>query len=194
MPTTTPFTIRTHPLPTDPPFILSAFDSALPHLAATGSAAQWGTEPRSTNPKFISRINDLVSAAATASPLSDASSSSAVFVAEVPLPLDAADAEVSALARTDAATGQKWLPVAAVTERAFPAYVSQRPHLEEKVQSIVKGGDFIYLSVMVSDFRTGAVRRGAGAALVGFYEKHGFVVDDTFEVEKEGGRCGRGGC
>ncbi|OBT60507.1 hypothetical protein VE03_10119 [Pseudogymnoascus sp. 23342-1-I1] len=220
MSTPTTFTIRTKPLPpTDPPFILAAFDSALPHLSRTGSAAQWGTEPRSTNPKFIARIRDLVDAAAR----EGGDAADAVFVAEVELDdgEGGVDPEVAALARRDEGSGRMMLPVAAaITESAFPAYVSERPHLAAKVKTVVEGGEYIYLSVMVSDFRTGALRKGAGAALVrrvggyakekgkrgvyadcwggnggglvGFYEKHGFVVEDRFEVEKEGGEVWEG--
>ncbi|KAI8935116.1 hypothetical protein NX059_007710 [Plenodomus lindquistii] len=155
-----PFHIRTHPLPSDPPFILSAFDSALPHLSKIGSSAQWGTTPRSTQPLYIDRINSAVETAR-----SGTSNTEAVFIAELPINNDFDTSTASV--RIDDNDGKKMLKAgAAVVTGSFPGYVLDQVNLAGLARDASQRGDFIYLSVLVSDFRIGAVRRGAGGVLL----------------------------
>ncbi|OAL47293.1 hypothetical protein IQ07DRAFT_590145 [Pyrenochaeta sp. DS3sAY3a] len=222
------FHIRTTPLQTDTPFILEAFDSALPHLASIGSAAQWGTTPRSTQPVFVEHVRASVAAAQSAS------TEAAVFVAEVALTPgleksrldsnlnvegdgDAAGAGAQApRVRKDADTPYPMLQVAAAALTGeFAAYVLAQEHLKPLVAGAIESADFLYLSVLVSDFRAGEMRRGAGGALmaqvrayargrgkravwcdcwagnggklVGYYEKLGFVAVGEFAATKDDG-------
>ncbi|QDS74387.1 hypothetical protein FKW77_005517 [Venturia effusa] len=177
------FHIRTTAHPEDATFILEAFDSALPHLASTGSGEQWGSQPRSNQPVFVKRVQDEVDKAR-----SGISDCDAVFVAEV-----VGDDVVAGCteSRCDEAGKQKKMFVkvaAAVVCGVFPGYVSEQGHLDPFVRGAVGRADFLYLSVMVSDFRTGGLRKGAGAVLAqcvkGFYEAQGFVVVDGFEARK----------
>ncbi|KAE9993595.1 hypothetical protein EG327_004354 [Venturia inaequalis] len=199
------FHIRTTALPEDTTFILEAFDSSLPHLAKTGSGEQWGSEPRSTQEVFVKRIQTEVEKAR-----SGMSENNVVFVAEVPS--DEVVAE-STRVRRDEVDQQILKVAAAVVQGEFPSYVAERKNLEACVRAAVERADFLYLSVMISDFRSGGLRKGAGAVLaqrvkeyarekgkatvycdcwagnggklVGFYESQGFVPVDGFEAKRD---------
>lgn len=168
------FHIRSTPLPTDAPFILEAFDSALPHLASIGSAQQWGTTPRSTQPVFVEHVRAAVAKAH--SPSTD----DAVFVAEVTLTPDLeksldlnldVDGDGAQTPRVRKDADQLQDPMLAVAAAAltseFAAYVLAQEHLKPLVASAIESADFFYLSVLVSDFRAGELRRGAGGVLMG---------------------------
>ena len=153
------FHIRDEALAEDVGFILAAFDSTLPHLATIGSGAQWGSEPRSTKPSAVARIQGAVEKAR-----SGTGENYAVFVAEVPID-DGLD-PVAGSVRRDKSDKQMLQVGAAVVQGSFSAYVAEQPHLDAHVREAVERDDFIYLFVLISDFRAGALRKGVGAALV----------------------------
>ncbi|KAH8721511.1 hypothetical protein GQ44DRAFT_829091 [Phaeosphaeriaceae sp. PMI808] len=202
------FHIRDEALPEDADFILEAFDSTLPHLATIGSGAQWGSEPRSTEESSVERIRVAVEKARSSS-----SDNHAIFVAEVPIE-DGLD-PVAGRTRRDNANQQMLQVGAAVIKGSFPVYVAEQKHLDAHVRAAIERADYIYLDTMISDFRTGALRKGSGAALVrrvrqyglekrkaavyvdcwagngerlvGFYKSQGFVPIGDFQVEKDDG-------
>lgn len=149
--------IRDEALPEDAEFILEAFDSALPHLASIGSEKQWGLEPRSTQKVFVDRIRTAVEKAR-----SRTSDNDTVFIAEVPLD-DNRDLGAASVRRVG--DNQMLKVGGAIVQGFFPSYVLEQRNLEAHVREAVERADFIYLSVMVSDFRVGALRKGAGALL-----------------------------
>lgn len=152
------FHIRDKALPEDANFIVEAFDSTLPHLASIGSGSQWGSEPRSRSADHVQRIRTAIDNARTGT-----SDKDAVFIAEVPIDDDGQDAIAGRIRNVG---GQRFLQVgAAVTKGSFPAYVVDREDLDESVRADIEWGDFVYLYVMISDYRAGALRKGAGAAL-----------------------------
>ncbi|KAF2789395.1 hypothetical protein K505DRAFT_284490 [Melanomma pulvis-pyrius CBS 109.77] len=207
------FHIRDEALPEDAEFILEAFDSTLPHLASIGSGAQWGSEPRSKNESSVKRIRGAVEKAR-----SGTSDSDAVFVAEVPV--DDGLVPVGGRTRRDKDNQQMLQVGAAVVEGSFPAYVADQQQLAARVQAAVERADYIYLFVMISDFRVGALRKGAGAALaqrvrqyalekgktavyvdcwsgngerlVEFYKSQGYVPVDDFQGKKDDGSIWHG--
>lgn len=153
------FHIRDEALPEDASFILAAFDSALPHLASIGSESQWGSEPRSTQDIFVERIRSLVEKAR-----SGTSDSDAVFIAELLVDNDFDNVQGRAIRNEG---GQQMLKVAgAIIQGSFPKYVAEQKHLEARVQAAIDRADYIYLFAMVSDFRVGSLRKGAGTALI----------------------------
>ncbi|KAH9864327.1 hypothetical protein J1614_010261 [Plenodomus biglobosus] len=152
------FHIRDEAQPEDADFILEAFDSALPHLASIGSEKQWGLKPRSTQKVFVDRIRAAVGKARSGN-----SDSDAVFIAEVPVD---DDRYVGAASVRRIGGNQRMLKIGgAIVQGFFPSYVLEQPNLEAYVREAVERADSIYLSVMVSDFRVGALRKGAGALL-----------------------------
>ncbi|KAF2853075.1 hypothetical protein T440DRAFT_552889 [Plenodomus tracheiphilus IPT5] len=207
------FNIRDEALPEDAVFILEVFDSALPHLASIGSERQWGTEPRSTQEAFVERIRTAVKKAQ-----SGTSSHDAVFIAEVSVENDLEP--VPGRVRRDE-SGQQMLKVAgSIVQGSFPSYILEQPNLEALVQKAVERADCIYLGALVSDFRVGVLRKGAGSVLlqrvkqyaletgtaavyldcwagneeglVGFYKSQGFVPVDDFHAKKEDGSIWHG--
>ncbi|KAF2126585.1 hypothetical protein P153DRAFT_369282 [Dothidotthia symphoricarpi CBS 119687] len=207
------FHIRDEALPEDADFILEAFDSALPHLASTGSGMQWGSEPRSTQETYVKRTRVAVEKARSGTNDNDA-----VFVAEVPVD-DSLD-PVAGRTRRDKANQQMLQVAAAMTTGSFPSYVAEQQNLDAYVRTAIERADYIYLSTMVSDFRAGALRKGAGATLVqrvrqyalekgkaavycdcwagngerlvGFYISQGFVPVDDFHAKKDDGSIWHG--
>jgi hypothetical protein len=152
------FHIRDEALPEDADFILEAFDSTLPHLASIGSGTQWGSEPLSTKESYVERIRVAVEKAR-----SGTSDNDAVFIAEVPV--DGGLDPVTGRARRDRVNQQMLQVGAAIVQGSFPLYVAEQQHLDARVRAAIERTDYIYLFVMVSDFRAGALRKGAGAAL-----------------------------
>lgn len=152
------FHIRTSALPEDATFILEAFDSTLPHLASIGSGEQWGSEPRSKQVVFVERIQKEVEKAR-----SGTSDNEVVFVAEVPT--DEPMAESTRIRRDEVNKQQMIKVAAAIVQGEFPSYVVERQNLEVSVRAAVERDDYLYLSVMISDFRAGYLRKGAGAVL-----------------------------
>lgn len=152
------FHIREEVLLEDVQFILEAFDSTLPHLASIGSGAQWGSEPRSTQESSIKRMQEAIEKARSGTNDTDA-----VFVAELPVD-NSLDLGIARVRRHK--DGQRLLQVgAAVTEGSFPAYITGQPNLTAFVQAAMERTDFLYLFVLISDFRAGALRKGAGTVL-----------------------------
>ncbi|KAG7284295.1 hypothetical protein NEMBOFW57_010664 [Staphylotrichum longicolle] len=85
-----------------------------------------------------------------------------------------------------------YLPVGAATLRGgyLPQYVRDQEHLKGVTSRLLAGedGGFMFLEILVTDFSeaTKEYRKGAGAALVEFYEAQGFQRVDDFVVEKPG--------
>ncbi|KPM44857.1 hypothetical protein AK830_g1742 [Neonectria ditissima] len=149
----------------DAQFIIDAFDSAIPHLTAAGSAAQWGTEPFSTNPSFRQSIRDAV---AQSEKFRDTGQGEQVrtFIAEVEH--DATGALDHGLARRVDARGTTYVSVGAVKLRDdhFARHVLSSETLKPHVTAATEAGSFVFLDVLVADHRVDERRKGAGAALV----------------------------
>ena len=139
-------------------FILEAFDSNLPNLASIGSGAQWGSEPRSTKESHVERVQAAVEKARSGN-----SDNDAVFIAEVPV--ENGLAHGAGRARRDGNNQQLLQVGAAIVEGSFPSYVAQQENLGTRIRAATERADYLYLFVLVTDFRTGALRKGAGAAL-----------------------------
>ncbi|TID21402.1 hypothetical protein E2P81_ATG04689 [Venturia nashicola] len=200
----TDFHIRTTAVSEDATFILEAFDSSLPHLASIGSGEQWGLELRSKQEIIVNRTNAEVEKAR-----SGISDNDAVFVAEIPWDDPVAE---STRVRRDENDQQMLKVAAAVVHGEFPWYVGERENLKARVHEALDRADFLYLSIMVSDFRAGDARKGAGAVLaqrvknyarekgknavfcdcwvgnggklIEFYHSQGFESVDGFEVKR----------
>jgi GNAT superfamily N-acetyltransferase len=151
--------------PEDAAFILAAFDSALPHLASIGSSGQWGTQPFSESPDRVKRMDELITAAGVFEKTGKGDPVR-IFVAEAPVSADDGR-DLSGLSVRTADNGERFLSVAALSihERYWPQYVSASPGLAPVLAKADAEENPIYLEVLISDFRTGASRKGAGAAL-----------------------------
>ncbi|KAK1757078.1 hypothetical protein QBC47DRAFT_378370 [Echria macrotheca] len=183
------------PSNTDAHYILSAFDSCIPHLATIGSATQWGSEPFSSRPNILSRPVSAIAAAETYRTKGEGDPVR-VFIIEVPGGPEQENIQLGA-----AIYKANW----------FPEYIKSQPQFRDAVKAQKK---WMYLDMLVTEFsaRTEGKRKGAGAALVRrgrewareegfdvmyvdcwagnegklvrFYESQGFKRVGAFEVEK----------
>ncbi|KAM0263052.1 hypothetical protein ACHAQJ_001431 [Trichoderma viride] len=153
--------------PTDGAFIVAAFDSALPHLASVGSGDQWGSTPFSERADYRQRMYDSI-------PLSEASrldqegsisEHGRLFIAEVQVEAQHGSDLQGLSLRTDD-DGNRFLAVGAafVREKWWPGYVKAH----DSTKSIIENADgaSFYVEFLITDFRTGTARKGAGAALL----------------------------
>lgn len=138
----------------DAEFILAALDAAVLHLNASGSAAQWGSEPMSSDAARVEAIHKAVDEAEKYRQTGEGSAVE-VRVAEV----DAVEG-----APGHAGDGER-MKVAAICMRDgwWPWYITKTEHLGPK---IVGEDSWAYLHILISDYRAGERRKGAGAALI----------------------------
>lgn len=178
MPATPSFSIRdAGTSPDDVEFMVGAFDSTLPHLAAIGSGEMWGSVPFSEKDGFLQETRESVEQAeAYRRGGSDDGERVRIFIAEAAV----GRADVDALAATpgtrEDADGRLWLAVAlaCVREDWVPQYVASQPHLGLPAPDITAGARPLgrmapahaYLEAMIADHRTGRHHKGAGAFLL----------------------------
>ncbi|KAJ6445468.1 acetyltransferase (GNAT) family domain-containing protein [Purpureocillium lavendulum] len=189
--------------PHDADFMVAAFDSTIPHLAAAGNVGQWGDQPFSDKDGFVHDTHEDVRLS-EAYRLTGVGQPVRTFIAEVRIGQDdnnnganssynndddgvaAAvdgggsehgngekrrdDHRQAALPTRTTPSGARYLPVGLMTIRdgAFSRHVSAnlqlRPHTQRARDE--HSGGFIYIDVVVTDFRAGRHRVGAGAALL----------------------------
>jgi hypothetical protein len=153
------------PSPSDAQFVIDAFDSTLAHLESIGSGAQWGSLPFSKKDGFCDRIHEWIDSS------TDKGKPVRVFIAET---TQAAETPSTGNLhfRLDEDGNKIYLLGAMVLADAWaPDYVvkvcGEQSGLEA-VDGMLKAKEYIYLEVLVTDFRAGAggLRKGTGAALL----------------------------
>ncbi|KAL1883321.1 hypothetical protein Daus18300_000379 [Diaporthe australafricana] len=197
--------------PTDGDFILAAFDSSLPHLAANGSGDQWGSTPFSERPESRERMYGAISLSEASRLSQEASEQGRLFIAEVEAD-DRSDLQGLSVRSDDNGTRFLSVGAAGVRDKWWAAYLKAHDSTKAIYEDEMADGKFCYVEVLISDFRTGAARKGAGAALlqrakayavlrgaralyldcwagnggslINFYTAQGFVKVADFEVEK----------
>lgn len=150
----TKFHIRDAESAKDVQFVLDAFDAALPHLTAIGSAGQWGSTPFSNTPGRIDTVRNRVGEA-EAYRLTGEGKLVEMLVAEV----DVGDESFEHVKKGDR------MPVAMVTvkENWMPDYIAEDKHLAPKIEA---EKTWTYVHILISDYRAGKWRKGAGSALM----------------------------
>ncbi|OJD13746.1 hypothetical protein AJ78_05824 [Emergomyces pasteurianus Ep9510] len=147
--------------------ILAAFDSTLPHLEAKGSGQQWGSQPLSERPGSKVLMQTAVKDSLEYQVTGDGKYVE-VFITEVEVdPADPANqAEADAVFRTSE-DGKRFVQTGAmVTTTAFSHYLNDKEEMKSILEEAEREKKFIYLSALVSDYRAGPLRKGAGAALI----------------------------
>ncbi|KAH6880129.1 hypothetical protein B0T10DRAFT_148750 [Thelonectria olida] len=172
----------------DAQFIVDAFDSAIPHLTAAGSAGQWGSEPLSRNPNFHTVIRDALLQSEKFRDTGLGEERVRVFVAEVEVDStvdgpsaatldDNLESENSPEAvdrlqlarRLHQESGKTFLSVGAAKLRddSFANHVLYPDNLRTHTDAATKAGSFVFLDFLVADHRVlGERRKGAGGALI----------------------------
>ncbi|KAI1162986.1 acetyltransferase [Nemania serpens] len=152
--------------PEDGQFMIDAFDASLVQLAAIGSGGQWGSEPFSARSNAGDRIK--VFEQAKQYQTTGEGDPIRLFIVEVEIPASATtDLPDSVRIRTGEA-GEKFLAVGYVmlSEGICPPYMRQLFDKDTIRKELDGTKDYIYLEALITDFRTGAWRKGAGAALI----------------------------
>ncbi|KAI8946931.1 acetyltransferase [Xylaria longipes] len=148
----------------DGKFMIAAFDASLAQLASIGSGGQWGSEPLSERGGLDDRIKIFEQAKRYQS--TGEGDSIRIFVIEAEIE-SGDELPASVHVRTDDA-GKKYLVVGSVmlSEGLYPHYM--RPHFEkDSIKKELDGTkDYIYVEALITDYRAGPWRKGAGAALL----------------------------
>ncbi|KAI0451676.1 acetyltransferase [Xylaria acuta] len=149
----------------DGEFMIAAFDASLAQLAAIGSGGQWGSAPLSERGVLDDQTK--IFEQAQRYQLTGEGDPIRIFVIEAEIENADDDLPASVLVRTDDA-GKKFLAVGSVmlSEGLYPRYM--RAHFEkDAIRKELDGTkDYIYVEGLVTDFRAGPWRKGAGAALL----------------------------
>jgi hypothetical protein len=151
----------------DGPFIISAFDSALPFLDSIGCHEQWGSTPFSHRAGWaeetLQQIRDAEHYRLTGAGDGDALR---MFIVEREWPAEGAETlDAGQVHSRVAVDGRRFLSVGFVFFREdwVPSYIASQRHLHI---GDAERRSLVYLEVMVTDSRVGGLRRGAGAALI----------------------------
>lgn len=139
----------------DAQFIVDAFDSTIPYLASIGAGEMWGAKPFSEKDGFKQETIKSIQKS------EDPTDCTSMLIAEVD---DAArgrglaENNLPGENRTRTRVGH-----AEIRYETLPSYLTSQ---EELSQAITDVKDFIFLDVLIADFRTGTLHKGAGAALL----------------------------
>ncbi|KAJ8121954.1 hypothetical protein ONZ43_g1724 [Nemania bipapillata] len=204
----------------DSQFIVDSFNASLPHLASIGSGGQWGSEPFAERANAEQRIKIYEQAKRYQS--TGEGDPILVFIIEVAFPPEAAAELPASIHIRTSEFGDQYLAVGTMmlSEGIYPPYIGQTFHKEPIKKALDGTSDYVYLEALITDFRTGLWRKGAGAALieysrkfclergkqtiyvdcyagndgklVKYYENQGFTIVDSFEGPKPDGTIWHG--
>ncbi|KAL2878677.1 Kinesin- motor protein [Colletotrichum sp. CLE4] len=170
-------------IPHDADFIVKAFDSVLAPLAAMGSGEMWGSQPFSQKDGFVEEnLKDVETSERYRT--TGEGDALRIFIAEVEVGSSSAAAEITphdagldepGLRFRVAEDGKRYLSVGAAFVRTnwLPGHVKAQ-FKQDKIRAELEGKrNFVYLDVVVTDFRAGRHRKGAGEALVRRAKEYG---------------------
>ncbi|KAJ5272737.1 acetyltransferase (GNAT) family protein [Penicillium angulare] len=161
----------------DAQFIIAAFDSTLPYLASIGAGGMWGEQPFSQKDGFEEDTVDSVRKS------EQDENPPKVMIVEIEILNRVEGQERPQDANMPTRVG------AAVVLDSLPSYLTAREELKNEINKEKK---FLYLEVIISDFRTDPLHRGAGAALIEAVKDYGRVNKyDTLYVDCWAGNGGR---
>ncbi|KZL86096.1 kinesin motor domain-containing protein [Colletotrichum incanum] len=208
-------------LPYDDTFIVEAFDSTISYLEAIGSGQMWGSQPFSEKEGFVEETAKDVRTSEKYRTTGEGDALR-VFLAEVvvepsakPPPNSATKPPGPRYWTADDGTCMISVGAVFIRENWLPGHIKSQFQVDA-IRTELKGNEgFVYLDVLVTDFRTGHHRKGAGEALVRqakdyglkkgmktlyvdawagngmklveFYEKQGFSVVSDFEMKRANG-------
>lgn len=156
----------------DGQFMIDAFDASLLYLATIGGEGQWGSVPFAERPNSKDRIKVFEQAKRYQS--TGEGDPVRIFVAEAEIPPSAA-AELPATVRVRTGdAGEKYLAVGSVTlsEVMYPPYMATFFDQDPIKKALDGTQDYIYLEALITDYRVGPWRKGAGAALIEFSRQY----------------------
>ncbi|KAH8889621.1 acetyltransferase [Thozetella sp. PMI_491] len=152
--------------PADSPFFLNVFDSTLPYLASIGSGDMWGLQPFSERGNFTEETLEQIEQSRGLRP-TPTGEVLRILIAETELAAEGEPLPEGAHVRTDGDKRFILTGALMLRENWVPSYVKRQEHLGLGAESsITESTDFVYIEVMIADFRASKYRQGAGAALL----------------------------
>jgi hypothetical protein len=148
----------------DADYILAALDSSLPQLELKGSGQQWGMQPMSERPEKVEAVRNAVRDALLYRKKGEGDYVEA-FIAEAETK-PGISSEAEAIVRTSEDGKSLVQTGAMVTTDVFNGYLRDMEGLRSVVEEAERKKDFLFVKLLVSDYRAGRARKGAGAALV----------------------------
>lgn len=171
MPQTSEFHIRhASSADDDAQFIVAAFDSTLPYLSSIGAGGMWGETPFSEKDGFEQETIESVQKS------EHQDDCLKIFIAEV-------ESSVTTAASVYAEQSERRTRVglAMIRENSLPTYITEREEMKPEVDGAKR---FVFLEVMISDYRTSPLHKGAGAALIEAIKRYGRENEkDTLYVD-----------
>ncbi|KAI1324740.1 acetyltransferase [Xylariaceae sp. FL0255] len=158
----------------DGQFLADSFDSSVRHLATIGSIGQWGTELFSQRQNASNDKDEKVVRQALRYMSTGEGKPVCVYIAEVEIPSSAVkELPESVHTRTDN-EGKFFLAVGTVrlSDDFMPDYVRAFLHQDKLKNELDGKKDYVWLEALITDFRTGSWRKGAGAALIRYSEEY----------------------
>ncbi|KAI1361644.1 acetyltransferase [Xylaria arbuscula] len=199
----------------DGQFMIDAYDASLPQLASIGSGKQWGSTPFAGRSDTDEKIKGFKQAEHFQ--LTGEGPPVLIFLIEAEIPPSAVGELPSSVHARKDENGKTLLPVGTMmlSKGLYPHYMGAFFNQEPVKKELDGTQDYFYLEGLITDFRAGAWRKGAGAALINYarqfcrdkgqrilyadafsgndrklvqyYEKQGFYVVDGFEAIKPDG-------
>ncbi|KAI8631283.1 acetyltransferase [Xylariaceae sp. FL1651] len=194
----------------DGQFMIDAFDASLSQLASIGSGGQWGSQPFAERENREERVQTFEQALRYQ--LTGEGEPIRIFIAETEIPLSTANELPALLHIRTSNDGKKFLAVGSVQlSEGIVSAPMRAMFTQDSIREELEGkSNFIYLDALITDFRAGQWRKGAGAALieharqygrdkgmltlyldawagnsrklVKYYENQGFSAVDDFEI------------
>ncbi|QPH06313.1 hypothetical protein C2857_004697 [Epichloe festucae Fl1] len=154
----------------DAQFIVAAFDSTLPYLGSIGAGEMWGETPFSEKDGFEQETIESVQKS------EHQDDCLKIFIAEVEGPVTTAASVYAGRNERRTRVG-----LAMIRENSLPTYIAEREEMKPEVDGAKR---FIFLEVMISDYRTWPLHKGAGAALIEAIKRYGRENEkDTLYVD-----------
>jgi hypothetical protein len=174
----------------DADYILAALDSSLPQLELIGSGQQWGLRPMSERPEQVEVVRNAVRDALLYREKGKGDYVEA-FIAEAETK-PGISSETKAIVRTSENSKSLVQTGAMVTTDVFNGYLRDMEELRSVVEEAERKKDFLFVRLLVGDYRAGPARKGAGAALVERVRRRaGELGKKSVYVDCWGGNGGR---
>lgn len=153
--------------PNDVDFIIAAFDSTIPVLISTGNSGMWGTELFSAKDGFAKVTKEDVEQSQKFR-LTGQGEATRQFIAQVEETDKTDETTEDGLSRWTDENGCTFLSAGMVTvfEDRFVKHILNHATLKEFCTAATAVGEFLWIDVLVTDYRIGSKRKGAGDALL----------------------------
>jgi len=180
----------------DAEYIIAALDSSLPHLARIGSSQQWGAQPMSERPEQLDMIRNAVRDALAHRVSGGEGAYVEVFIAETEVAQAGSSGvpenEGAIVRKAEDGEGRFVQTAGAIVNAVFTSYLRDREELRGVLAEAEGKRNFLFFKALVSDYRAGPLRKGAGAALIEYVRRRaGELGKECVYLDCFGGNGGK---